>query len=89
MVSIEKLVRGAEQVEGGMKTWRESLIPDDNAIRINRRSVGRPRLVGFDLSKGLFDKSIENGNKKIAVIIRFEEIFSRLLLTLSVADFRL
>lgn len=72
-----------------MKTWRESLIPDDNAIRINRRSVARPRLVGFDLSKELFDKSIENGNKKIAVIIRFEEIFSRLLLTLSVADFRL
>lgn len=33
----------------GMKTWRESLIPDDNAIRINRRSRRRPGLDSKEL----------------------------------------
>lgn len=50
----KNLFCGAEQLEGGgkegVKTWRESLIPDDNAIRINRRSARRPR--DFDYSRG-------------------------------------
>lgn len=83
VVSIEKLVRGAEQPGGGMKTWRESLIPDDNAIRINRRSERRPWLVGFDLSKGLFERRLfdKSNNEKRGIedrgygIIRFEKIF--------------
>lgn len=53
--------------EGGMKTWRESLIPDNNAIRINRRSRRRPG----------FEKNYSRG------IRRSRRSFNRLLLTLS------
>lgn len=59
--------RGGGGREGGMKTWRESLIPDNNAIRINRRSRRRPG----------FEKNYSRG------IRRSRRSFNRLLLTLS------